>query len=170
MTNPTKWQVRPAKTQISLGIHPVLSESSLSAQWVAKDPSLIQANSEDSDLTGRMSRLIWVFAGRTCYFVGFGMRSLIYFPLYVWCIEDLGGPTLYVAILPPPYNWKEGWLASIPTDTGPTVATASWSLDSLPLSTSTCPVTLAFILDFLNRHLSSCNTVRIYFTNRQPCR
>ena len=31
MTKPTQWHVRPAKTQISLGIHPVWSESSLSA-------------------------------------------------------------------------------------------------------------------------------------------
>ena len=31
MTKPTKWSVRPAKTQISLGIRPVWSESSLSA-------------------------------------------------------------------------------------------------------------------------------------------
>ena len=31
MTKPTKWHVRPAKTQISLGIRPVWSESSLSA-------------------------------------------------------------------------------------------------------------------------------------------
>ena len=31
MTNPTKWPVRPAKTQISLGICPIWSESSLSA-------------------------------------------------------------------------------------------------------------------------------------------
>ena len=31
MTKPTKWHVCPAKTQISLGIRPVLSESSLSA-------------------------------------------------------------------------------------------------------------------------------------------
>ena len=30
MTKPTKWHVRPAKTQISLGIRPVWSESSLS--------------------------------------------------------------------------------------------------------------------------------------------
>ena len=30
MTKPTKWHVRPAKTQISLGIHPAWSESSLS--------------------------------------------------------------------------------------------------------------------------------------------
>ena len=48
--------VCPAKTQISLGIRPVWSESSLCAQWVAKDPSF---------QTGRMPRLIWVFAGRT---------------------------------------------------------------------------------------------------------
>ena len=37
-TKPSKWPVRPAKTQISLGIRPVWSESSLCAQWVAKDP------------------------------------------------------------------------------------------------------------------------------------
>ena len=57
--------VRPAKTQISLGIRPVWSESSLCAQWVAKDPSFFHADSEDSEQTGRMPRLIWVFAGRT---------------------------------------------------------------------------------------------------------
>ena len=55
--------VRPAKTQISLGIRPVWSESSLCAQWVAKDPSFLHADSEDSDQIGRMPRLIWVFAG-----------------------------------------------------------------------------------------------------------
>ena len=32
----TKWPVHPAKTQISLGICPVWSESSLCAKWVAK--------------------------------------------------------------------------------------------------------------------------------------
>ena len=32
MTKTTKWHVRPAKTQISLGVHPVWSESSLCAQ------------------------------------------------------------------------------------------------------------------------------------------
>ena len=43
--------VRPAKTQISLGIGPVSSESLLCAQWVAKDPSFLHADSEDSDQT-----------------------------------------------------------------------------------------------------------------------
>ena len=60
-----KVTVRPAKTQISLGICPVWSESSLCAQRVAKDPSFLHADSEDSDQTGRMPRLIWVYAGRT---------------------------------------------------------------------------------------------------------
>ena len=60
-----KMSVRPAKTQISLGIRPVWSESSLCAEWVAKDPSFLHADSEDSDQTGRMPRLIWVYAERT---------------------------------------------------------------------------------------------------------
>ena len=60
-----KMTVRPAKTQISLGIRPICSESSLCAQWIAKDPSFLHADSEDSDQTGRMPRLICVFAGRT---------------------------------------------------------------------------------------------------------
>ena len=60
-----KVTVRPAKTQISLGIRLVWSESSLCAQWVAKDPSFLHADHEDSDQTGRMPRLIWVFVGRT---------------------------------------------------------------------------------------------------------
>ena len=60
-----KMSVRPAKTQISLGIRPVWSESSLYAQRVAKDPSFFHADSEDSDQTRRMPRLIWSFAGST---------------------------------------------------------------------------------------------------------
>ena len=46
-------------------LRPVWSESSLCAEWVAKDPSFLHVDSEDSDQTGRMPRLIWVFAGRT---------------------------------------------------------------------------------------------------------
>ena len=60
-----KVSVRPAKTQISLGIRPVLSAFSLCAQGVAKDPSFLHVDSKDSDQTERMPRLIWVFAGRT---------------------------------------------------------------------------------------------------------
>ena len=37
----------PLKTQISLGFHPVWSESSLCALCIAKDPKLLQADSKD---------------------------------------------------------------------------------------------------------------------------
>ena len=50
-----KMTVCPAKTQISLGIRP---ESLTCAQWVAKDSSFLNADSEDSDQTGQMPRLI----------------------------------------------------------------------------------------------------------------
>ena len=57
--------VRHAKTQISLGIRPVWSESSLSAWRNLRPLAIHWAHSEDSDQTRRMPRLIWVFAGRT---------------------------------------------------------------------------------------------------------
>ena len=69
-----KVSVRPAKTQISLGIRPAWSESSLSAwrklgslatHWGHSEDSDQPGHphSEDSDQTGRMPRLIWLFAG-----------------------------------------------------------------------------------------------------------
>ena len=70
--------VHPAKTQISLGICPVGSESLLSA-WRNIGPlTTFWAHSENSDQTGQMPRLIWVFAGRICHFVGFVMWWLVY--------------------------------------------------------------------------------------------
>ena len=78
MTKPTKSPVRPAKTQISLGIRPVWSESPLCAQWVVKDPSFLRAGSEYTDQTGRMPRLIRVFTGRTGHLVRFVVLRLNY--------------------------------------------------------------------------------------------
>ena len=78
VTKPTKWRVRPAKTQISLGIRPVWSESLLSAWRKLGSLATHWAHSEDSDQTGWIPRLIWVFAGRTCHFVGFVTMRLIY--------------------------------------------------------------------------------------------
>ena len=58
---PTKWHVRPAKTQISLGIRPVwlvfAVRSMISKAFLMRTAK--------TDQTGRMPRLIWVFAGRT---------------------------------------------------------------------------------------------------------
>ena len=61
--------VRPAKTQISLGICLVWSAPSLCPQCLAKYPCFLHVDSDDSDQTGQMPRLIWVFAGRTCHYV-----------------------------------------------------------------------------------------------------
>ena len=72
-----KMSVRLAKTQISLGIRPVWSESSLCAQYVAKDSRFLHADSEDSDQTWRMPRLICLRWAHT-HFVGFVMTRLIY--------------------------------------------------------------------------------------------
>ena len=51
-TKPIKWHVRPAKTQINLGIRPVWSESSLSTWGRLKSLAIIRAHSEASDQTG----------------------------------------------------------------------------------------------------------------------
>ena len=66
-----KVSVHPVKTQISLGIRPVWSASSLSAWRKFRSLATYLAHSKDSDQTGRMPRLIWVCTGRTCHFVGF---------------------------------------------------------------------------------------------------
>ena len=79
MTKPTKWPVRPAKTQISLSLRSVWSESSLSAGRKLGSLAIHRTHSEDSDQTWRVPRLIWVVAGRTCHFVGFVMRRLMWF-------------------------------------------------------------------------------------------
>ena len=62
MTKPNKVTLRPVKTQISLGIHPVWSESLLSAWRKLGSLATHSAHSEDSDQPGHPPRLIWVFA------------------------------------------------------------------------------------------------------------
>ena len=69
-TKPTMWLCTQRRLRSAAQSGP----SSLWAQWVAKHPSFLHADSEDSDQIGRM---IWVSAGRTCHFVGFVMRRLI---------------------------------------------------------------------------------------------
>ena len=58
-----KMTVCPAKTRISLGIRPVWSESLLSAWRKLGSLATHWAHNKDSDQTGRIPRLIWVFAG-----------------------------------------------------------------------------------------------------------
>ena len=68
--------LHPTKTQISLRMRAVWSESSLSAwrDWIL---GYQNAASEYSDQTARMRRLIWIFAGRRCPKVRFLTLRLI---------------------------------------------------------------------------------------------
>ena len=78
-TKLTKRYVRPAKTQISLGIRPVRSEPSLCALKIAKDPRFLHADSDDSYQTGRMLRLTCLrWAHRSfCWFVVLRLISIV---------------------------------------------------------------------------------------------
>ena len=84
-----KTSMRLAKTQISLGIRPVWSESSLCAQWVAKSQSYHHADSDDSDQAGRMPRLIWVYTGRTDILLVLSCRGsyLLTSNLMISCVD-----------------------------------------------------------------------------------
>ena len=69
MANMSHDMAKPAKW--------VCAQWRLRSAWAsAKGPRFLHVDSEDSDQTGRMPRLIWVFAGRTGHFVGFVMRRL----------------------------------------------------------------------------------------------
>ena len=80
----------------------------LSGQWVAKDPSCLYTGSEDSDQTGRMPRLIWLFAGRTVILLVLSRGSL-FVCLFCTCLflsffslpRGVGGwPRFVVVALP----------------------------------------------------------------------
>ena len=96
ITKPTKRYVRPAKTQISLGIRPVWSDSSLSA-W-RKRWTLVThwVHSEDwsnwADAQADLS-LIWA------HFVGFVMRKLIYFLKEAHLAKDIESPGIIQHLL-----------------------------------------------------------------------
>ena len=83
-----KMCVRPAKTQISLGIRPVWSESSLSARRMLGSLATHWAHCEDSDQTGRMPRLMWVFPWAHTHFVGFVMSRLKWNLILYQCARD----------------------------------------------------------------------------------
>ena len=64
ITKPAKWLCAQRRLR-SAWASAQSDQSSLCAQWVAKDPSFLHADNKDFDQTGRMPRLIWVFPGRT---------------------------------------------------------------------------------------------------------
>ena len=57
--------MRPSKTQISLRIRAVWIESLMDDLWVAKSPTILQAENYGSDQTVLMRSLIRIFDGRS---------------------------------------------------------------------------------------------------------
>ena len=91
----TSWQNKqydwaPAKTQISLGIRPVWSESSLCTQWVAKDPSFLHLDSED-----------WSNRAHFCWFCHEAVHI---------CVSELKVITIIVILIPVSQPvWRQTW-------------------------------------------------------------
>ena len=77
----------PTKTQISLGICLVWSESPLSAWRKLGSLATHWVHSKDSDQTGQMPRLIWVFAGQALILLVLSFRGS-----YIYCWLNLHWP------------------------------------------------------------------------------
>ena len=87
-TKPTKWHVRPAKTQINLGIRPVWSKSSLSTWGKLKSLAIIRAQTKplmrlggcpgwsESSLGAKVILLVLSWGG-SFYFVSLASTILI---------------------------------------------------------------------------------------------
>ena len=120
-----KMIVCPAKTQISLGFRPVWSESRLSTWRHLGSLATQWAHSEDSDQTGRMPRLIWVFAGRTDHIVGFVVRRLI---SYLCCLTEWGSIKEVCTRLPREVKGSRGEGSVSETTGRKQVRSVSWLL------------------------------------------
>ena len=84
-TKPKIRLVRPVKTQISLRIRAVSSESLLIADAFYSLRAIQRGMKLNDNIchTGWMYRLIWVFAGHTGLIVGFVMYWLIWWYMYI---------------------------------------------------------------------------------------
>ena len=77
MTKPVKWPVHPAKTDQPghppslIGVFSVDPQADRCLHCLYEDAHTV--HSKESGQTGQISKLIWVFAGRTCHFVAFVM-------------------------------------------------------------------------------------------------
>ena len=69
--------IAPSEDSDQPQICPVWSASSLSAWRNIGSSATHWAHCKDSDQTGQMPRLIWLFTVRTCNFVGYVMRHIV---------------------------------------------------------------------------------------------
>ena len=97
----TFWHTRLAQIRISVRIHAVWSETSLSVFGTAENAKFLLADSKVSDQTARMHRLIWVFVWctyrkvrfrtiRLFFMVWNNSVVLVFFSLFSIAITSLG--------------------------------------------------------------------------------
>ena len=94
MTKPTKWSVRPAKTQISLGICPVWSESSLSTWRKLGSLATHWAHSEDSDQADLSLRwahrsFCWFCHKAAQFWLCHSLENISLFILLLWIMGNI---------------------------------------------------------------------------------
>ena len=89
----TSWQNQPNGLFAQRRVRSAWA-SSLSAWRKLGSLATHWAHSEDSDQTEQKPRLIWVFAGCTCHFVGFVTRPLI----FLWIVSKVN--MIFVLINP----------------------------------------------------------------------
>ena len=87
----TVWHVFPTKTQISMCIHTIWLESSLSTWRNFASLAIQNVPSEDSDQSARMCRLIWTLAEHIClklHFLTLWFTFVFQHSLEVLCNND----------------------------------------------------------------------------------
>ena len=104
-----KMTVRQAKTQISLGIRPVWSVFAVRSMGSYGPKLFFMWTSKTLIRLSGLPRLIWVFAGRTCHFVGFVMRRLVYVRRKMFWLYPLEIAALSTRLLQEPYWGERVW-------------------------------------------------------------
>ena len=94
----------PMKTQISLCIQVVWSESSLSAWRHFASLAIQNAHSKDSDQTVHLHSLIWIFAGCTCPKICFLILQLINHGISTYCPFDISRKDVFCLAFY--FEWK----------------------------------------------------------------
>ena len=100
VTKPTMWLCTQQRLR-SAWASAQSDQSSLCAKWVAKGPSFLHADSKDSDQTGQMPRLIWVFARRIFTLLVLLRGGSIVFTVLIGLIQS----SIYM------YDKKKVWYA-----------------------------------------------------------
>ena len=149
-TKSTKWYVRTAKTQISLVIRPVWSESLLSAWRRFESLATHKAHGRDSDHASRIRRLMWVFAGRKGNLVVMSCSSSL--------ISEVSTKSTYYSNIVFPY-WSDKAMTSVKVELESRV---SWESFFSTLQTELTPTRMRYQITEQHFTHAQNNTVGLW--------